>query len=151
MSFLVFSINLFSLNILFFSAQKVDLLYKLVNNSGWRLIFDFNQLLRAGTNMQTSTWNSTNAQEFINYASSKGYEMDFELGNGNFRSKILDVHVEILEPDLYFKQVNFSLSSQQLADGYNLLRNILNNNSLYKKSLLIGPSTASGSSRILPE
>lgn len=46
--------------------------------SGWRLIFDLNQCLRNG-----SDWDSSNAKSFIQYASSKGYDMDFELGNGN--------------------------------------------------------------------
>jgi hypothetical protein len=58
-------------------GKDLDLLYGFSKNAGWRLIFDLNQLLRSGSN-----WNSSNAQDFINYASSRGYDLDFELGNG---------------------------------------------------------------------
>ena len=53
-------------------------LYNFTKNVGWRLIFDLNQMLRTADNH----WNSTNAQLLINYTSSKGYDFDFELGNG---------------------------------------------------------------------
>lgn len=46
-----------------------------------RLIFDLNLMVRNG-----SEWDPSNAQQFIDYGSSRGYDMDFELGNGIFLS-----------------------------------------------------------------
>src|SRR4051794_18037782 len=59
-------------------GAKLDQLYNFSKNAGWSLIFDLNLMLRSG-----DKWDPSNSQDFINYTSSKGYEMNFELGNGN--------------------------------------------------------------------
>uniref|UniRef100_A0A914D135 Uncharacterized protein n=1 Tax=Acrobeloides nanus TaxID=290746 RepID=A0A914D135_9BILA len=69
-----------------FSGEQFDTLYNFASNSGWRFIFDLNLMLRNGTGwteatIHSSRWNSTNAKTLFDYASSKGYEMDWELGN----------------------------------------------------------------------
>jgi hypothetical protein len=65
-----------------FLGAKLDELYNFTKTAGWRLSYDLNALLRTGSQINTSTWDSSNAQDLINYASQRGYEMDFELGNG---------------------------------------------------------------------
>lgn len=72
-----------------FLGEQFDSLYNFASNSGWRFIFDLNLMLRNGTGwteatIHNSRWNSTNAKTLFDYASSKGYEMDWELGNGRF-------------------------------------------------------------------
>jgi hypothetical protein len=64
-----------------FTFELLDETYNFVQNAGWRLIFDLNDMLRTNET-STGRWNSSNAQLFLNYTSQKGYEMDFELGNG---------------------------------------------------------------------
>uniref|UniRef100_A0A914CFQ3 Uncharacterized protein n=1 Tax=Acrobeloides nanus TaxID=290746 RepID=A0A914CFQ3_9BILA len=64
-----------------FSFKLLDETYSFVQNAGWRLIFDLNDMLRTNET-STGRWNSSNAQLFLNYTSQKGYELDFELGNG---------------------------------------------------------------------
>ena len=54
-----------------------------------RLIFDLNIL--SGENFSTSIWNYTNAVQLLNYVSSQGYTMDFELGNGHLKQKKLKI------------------------------------------------------------
>lgn len=58
------------------------MLEQLVNftrNVGWDLIYDMNDRLRTSN----KTWNSTNAQEIINFLSAKEYtNVNFEIGNG---------------------------------------------------------------------
>ena len=62
----------------------MDQLYNFTQNSGWRLIFDLNVWTTSENNSPGPNWkwNSTNTEQFLNYTSSKGYAIDFELGNG---------------------------------------------------------------------
>lgn len=57
-----------------------------------------------------------------------------------------------LEPDQYLGKFNISLTGAQIAAGYKELRGILNGNSLYGNSILIGPSPAgAGSVKLMEE
>lgn len=60
-----------------FLAQQLDQLYNFTKNAGWRLIFDMN--------LELFNRNQTNAIQLLNYTSSKGYDFDFELGNGKIK------------------------------------------------------------------
>ena len=117
-------------------------MYNFTRNVGWSLIFDLNLMLRTD-NSSTGKWNSTNAQQFINYSSQKGYTMDFELGNGIFISN--SFFQNFLEPEFLQSLFGYSLTGAQIADSYHDLRNLLNSNSLFKNSKIIGPSILSRS------
>lgn len=65
---------------IFLSESAVDMLYTFANCSGLDLIFGLNALLRTAD----SRWNSSNAQLLLDYCSSKGYNISWELGNGEY-------------------------------------------------------------------
>ena len=67
-----------------FTGWDFDYLYNFTQAAGWSLIFDLNQLIRNGSN-----WDPSDAIEFLDYATSKGYSLDFELGNGKWKSCVL--------------------------------------------------------------
>lgn len=137
-----------------FLAEQFDQLYTFANNSGLRFIFDLNIMLRNDTNLTVESilktrWNSTNAEKLLNYASGKGYDMDWELGNGR-TTYALDEFVS-LEPDgfpgIFY---NLSLTGAQLAQDYKDLRVLLDANKLYRNSILIGPS-GYGNNWVIPQ
>ena len=64
------------------AGSDFDMLNKLAANAGWKLLFDFNALLRNG-----SKWDTTNARAILHYAVQQGYagNMHLELGNGLYK------------------------------------------------------------------
>lgn len=67
-------------------GEQIETLYNFSKDAGLRFIYDLNLMLRIGStlvdNFHNTTWNSTNAQQIINYTTSRGFDMDWELGNG---------------------------------------------------------------------
>ena len=59
------------------NASQWDAVNVFVEAVGWDFIFGLNVLLRVN-----GSWNSTNAEELLTYTTSKGYEVNWELGNG---------------------------------------------------------------------
>lgn len=63
---------------LLFEGQQLDQIYDFASKAGLQLIFDLNLLERSG-----HEWDPTNAIQLLQYASEHGYQIHFELGNGN--------------------------------------------------------------------
>ncbi|XP_051162971.1 heparanase-like [Leptopilina boulardi] len=94
-------------------------LYKFVEKSKLRMLFDFNVLLRNSN----GTWNNNNAREILNFAKSQKMSIDWQLGN---------------EPNSFHHVFNINISAQQLAEDYYNLRLLLNEIG-FEDSILIGP------------
>ena len=88
------------------NTTELDELSKFVYTLRWKLIFDLNSLERD----KYGSWNPDNAIEFIDYATKKGYFIQYELGN---------------EPDLYPTHLNITVTPEQLAKDFKTLRKIL--------------------------
>lgn len=99
-------------------------------NTKLNFIFDFNVLLRIG-----KKWNSSNAKSIIKYSQSKGFAMDFQLGN---------------EPNSFIHVFNELIQPDQLAEDYKQLRKIMNSSTLYSTSKLIGPEVTKPKAMLLP-
>jgi heparanase len=65
------------LNLFQHLGHQLDQIYNFAKNTGMRFIFDLNMVLRSG-----SRWDPSNAIRLIEYAKRRGYDLDFELGNG---------------------------------------------------------------------
>ncbi|XP_033890601.3 heparanase-like isoform X1 [Acipenser ruthenus] len=102
------------------SGSTVDMLYNFANCSGFHLIFGLNALLRTKTN----TWNSSNAEELLNYCQSKNYSMSWELGN---------------EPNSFMKKSGIRIDGTQLGKDFVHLREILRRYKNFQDSGLYGP------------
>lgn len=83
------------------------------------MIFDLNTLFRN----PDGSWNSTNAEEIILFSKGHELEIDWQMGN---------------EPNSFHHVFNVSVSAEQFAEDYCLLRKILDNAG-YEQSILIGP------------
>ena len=59
------------------NTSQWDAVNMFVEAAGWDFIFGLNVLLRVH-----GSWNSTNAEELLTYTTSKGYKVNWELGNG---------------------------------------------------------------------
>ena len=59
------------------NTSQWDAVNMFVQAAGWDFIFGLNVLLRVN-----GSWNSTNAEELLTYTTSKGYKVNWELGNG---------------------------------------------------------------------
>lgn len=88
--------------------------------TGMKPLFSFNVLLR-----NDHGWSDLNAKEILNYSSSYGYKVDWQLGN---------------EPNSFPHTFNVSISPEQLARDFKKLRHLLNEYG-YMDSLLVGPDT----------
>ncbi|XP_048250533.1 heparanase-like isoform X1 [Haliotis rufescens] len=100
-------------------AEDWDILNKFVHNTGVKLIFDLNILLR-----KQGKWDPSNAELLLKYSSQKGYHIaGFELGN---------------EPNVFHHNANITLSDAQLANDFAQLKRVLQGTS-YKSSLIVGP------------
>ena len=65
------------------SPEQWDALNEFAINVGWDFVFGLNVLLRQGvTNSSAGTWDPSNAKQLIEYTESKGYKVNWELGNG---------------------------------------------------------------------
>ena len=70
------------------NTTQWDAVNMFVEAVGWEFIFGLNALLRASN----GSWNGTNAEELMTYTTSKGYKVNWELGNGR-RLKEVEVSV----------------------------------------------------------
>ena len=59
------------------NTTQWDAVNMFVEAVGWDFIFGLNVLLR-----KNGSWNGTNAEELLTYTTSKGYKVNWELGNG---------------------------------------------------------------------
>ncbi|XP_021105971.1 heparanase isoform X3 [Heterocephalus glaber] len=102
-----------------YSRSSVDMLYSFANCSGLNLIFGLNELLRTAD----SQWDSSNAQLLLDYCSSKGYNISWELGN---------------EPNSFRKKAGIFIDGLQLGKDFIELHKLLQNSS-FKNAKLYGP------------
>uniref|UniRef100_A0A8C2UWR9 Heparanase n=2 Tax=Chinchilla lanigera TaxID=34839 RepID=A0A8C2UWR9_CHILA len=102
-----------------YSRSSVDMLYSFANCSGLDLIFGLNELLRTAD----SQWDSSNAQLLLDYCSSKGYDISWELGN---------------EPNSFRKKAGIFIDGWQLGKDFIELHKLLQN-STFKNAKLYGP------------
>ena len=63
----------------YLSPSQWDALNQFTKNVGWDFIFGLNILLNKPN---SSMWDPTNAKELFEYTKSKGYKVNWELGNG---------------------------------------------------------------------
>lgn len=63
------------------SEAQWDEVITFVGKVGWDVIFGLNVLLRQP--WPVGNWDSSNAKELMSYSTSKGYKVNWELGNGN--------------------------------------------------------------------
>lgn len=99
----------------------MDILYTFASCSGLHLIFGLNALLRTA-DLQ---WNSSNAQLLLDYCSSKGYNISWELGNGKYTWVHFINEIPLLHYLLLFMTFFFNIlvstfvhrSAVQLLDG----------------------------------
>lgn len=61
------------------TGEDWDAINKFVTAAGWEFIFGLNALTRDGSD---SAWDSENANKLMEYTLSKGYNVNWELGNG---------------------------------------------------------------------
>ncbi|XP_017599596.1 PREDICTED: heparanase [Corvus brachyrhynchos] len=102
------------------TRNTLDILYSFANCSGFHLIFGLNALLRKG-GLQ---WDSSNAQELLDYCASQRYNISWELGN---------------EPNSFRKKSGIHIDGFQLGQDFIHLRQLLNNYALYQHAKLYGP------------
>ncbi len=62
------------------SEDQWDEVNSFVAQAGWEIIFGLNVLLRHP--WPNGSWDSTNAKELMSYTATKGYKVNWELGNG---------------------------------------------------------------------
>lgn len=62
------------------SASQWDTINQYVQAAGWDIVFGLNVFLR--TSWPQGDWDTTNAEQLMNYTISKGYKVNWELGNG---------------------------------------------------------------------
>ncbi|KAG8248074.1 hypothetical protein J6590_048393 [Homalodisca vitripennis] len=105
------------------SDKKWTEIYRFAELSGFRVLFDLNVLLRNG-----SRWDSSNAKSLLDFSASKGYKVDWQLGN---------------EPNAFQHNFNETVSPFQLAKDFITLRNLLNSYPKYQKALVVGPDVTS--------
>ena len=67
------------------NTTEWDAVNMFVEAVGWDIIFGLNVLLR-----KNGSWDSANAEELLTYTTSKGYKVNWELGNGR-RLKLLKI------------------------------------------------------------
>ncbi|XP_021066407.1 heparanase [Mus pahari] len=102
-----------------YSRSSVDMLYSFAKCSRLDLIFGLNALLRT----PDLRWNSSNAQLLLDYCSSKGYNISWELGN---------------EPNSFWKKAHILVDGLQLGEDFVELRKLLQR-SAFQNAKLYGP------------
>ncbi|XP_031143738.2 heparanase [Sander lucioperca] len=103
-----------------FTEETVDLLHSFSSCSGMDLIFGLNALLRNADN----SWNSSNARSLLQYCESRGYRINWELGN---------------EPNSYEKKAGIRVDGHQLGKDFTRLREMMSQSKLYHGAGLFGP------------
>ena len=105
------------------TTSEWDEINEFARATGLRLLFDLNVL----TTMPSGEWNSSNAEELLRYTATRNYTLDFQLGN---------------EPNHYQHKVHRSISPEQLARDFWLLRRLLQRGiggDGVSDALLVGP------------
>ncbi|XP_061849820.1 heparanase [Colius striatus] len=102
------------------TRNTLDILYSFANCSGFHLIFGLNALLRK----DGLQWDSSNAQEILDYCASRKYNISWELGN---------------EPNSFRKKSGIYIDGFQLGQDFICLRQLLSNYTLYQHAKLYGP------------
>ncbi|KAB1282598.1 Heparanase [Camelus dromedarius] len=143
-------------------GSSVDMLYTFANCSGLDLIFGLNALLRTAD----LHWNSSNAQVLLDYCSSKGYNISWELGNApsalqskrvmsscgpHFTKRRSDSRVKekgkvsnyfencyLSEPNSFRKKAGIFIDGLQLGEDFIELHKLLGK-SAFKNAKLYGP------------
>ncbi|XP_072177281.1 heparanase-like [Diadema setosum] len=105
------------------TAHTWDKLNEFARSVGWEIAFCLNVLLRNG-----SDWDPTNAVKLIEYTAKKGYQVLWSLGN---------------EPNGFLRKANVSLTPQQIANSFRLLRNIISSTPSLRGAFIFGPDTSS--------
>ncbi|CAB4037469.1 heparanase-like isoform X2 [Paramuricea clavata] len=106
------------------TTKDVDNLFTFAKESGLRIIFGLNVLLR---DSKTYHWNSANAEEFMKYITGRGFTCDWELGN---------------EPTQLYSLINRTITGKELAFDFTILRKLLNAHPEYGQ-MLLGPDMTS--------
>ncbi|KAL1132763.1 hypothetical protein AAG570_010715 [Ranatra chinensis] len=86
---------------------------------GLKLLFDLNVLLRIN-----DTWDSSNAENLLDYSFAHHYNVDWQLGN---------------EPNVFKNTFGVEVSPTSLAADFGTLRHLLQQYSYYNTSLVVGP------------
>ena len=77
------------------NTTQWDAVNMFVEAVGWDFIFGLNALLRAND----GSWDSTNAEELMTYTTSKGYKVNWELGNGRRLKLVLLFKLHLTRAD----------------------------------------------------
>lgn len=72
------------------TASQWDAINEFTQTVGWDLIFGLNVFLR--NPWPNGSWDTTNAEELMRYSISKGYDINWELGNGMY-SKLHTIYL----------------------------------------------------------
>lgn len=102
------------------TGNKWTEINKFCNETGLKLLFSFNVLLR-----DDRGWNEKNAKDLLEYSKHKDFDIDWQLGN---------------EPNSFKHVFNITITPQTLAHDFEKLRKLLNHTG-YKHALLVGPDT----------
>ena len=76
------------------NTTQWDAVNMFVEAVGWDFIFGLNALLR-----KNGAWDSTNAEELMTYTTSKGYKVNWELGNGRRLKLVLLFKLHLTRAD----------------------------------------------------
>ncbi|XP_072112435.1 heparanase [Mobula birostris] len=101
------------------SGRTLDILYSFANCSGLHLIFGLNALLR-----KNHVWDSSNAQELLQYCALKQYNMSWELGN---------------EPNSFGRKAGIKVRGTQLGEDFQHLYSLLHTFRTFNHTGLYGP------------
>lgn len=105
------------------SASDVDNIFHFANDAGLSVIFGLNVLLRT----PEMNWDTSNAEKLMAYMVGKGYHCGWELGN---------------EPVDLKGLVNRTITGEQLAKDFKILRELLDQHPKYGR-LIVGPDVSS--------
>ena len=126
------------------SPSQWDALNEFTKKVGWDFIFGLNILLNKPN---SSLWDPANAKELFEYTKSKGYKVNWELGNGNYKIAIVLYHCQVwlhdrklsLVTSIFFLTEPTTLSFKTLAKDFDVLSTIVN-----EKTWIVGPDMTDG-------
>nr|CAB3254092.1 heparanase-like [Phallusia mammillata] len=100
------------------TPKEWDQLNEFCECVGWKLIYGLSIQYREGQN-----WNSSNAQKLLDYTENR-YHVNWELGN---------------EPNSYRHKNETALTPEQIANGFNKLKQMLSTSTWWQPSEVFGP------------
>ena len=136
------------------TTAQWDAVNEFVQVVGWEFIFGLNSLLR--NPYPVGVWDSTNAAQLMAYSSSKGYTVNWELGNGespmyNCKHSLthpifslqcilspLYIHTE---PDLWDHH-EYNISAPEHAKDFSVLKQLVEKEMQFGKVMIVGPDVA---------